>query len=78
MPRKKDPIKVDYDKCTSPEDCKICLNACQPVVLILTFTDKDYHDPKDWKIVPAFPSFCIKCNLCVEQCPKNAISVTVQ
>jgi NAD-dependent dihydropyrimidine dehydrogenase PreA subunit len=71
-------IKVDYSKCTNPEDCKICLGLCQPAVLILTFTDKDYHNPKNWIIVPIFPGLCIGCNLCVDQCPEQAISVKIK
>ncbi|MFX1337242.1 MAG: ATP-binding protein [Promethearchaeota archaeon] len=71
-------IKVDYSKCTAPEECKQCLDVCQPAVLILTFTDKDFYDPKDWKIFPVFPGLCIGCNLCVEKCPKNAISVNAK
>ncbi|MFX0014814.1 MAG: 4Fe-4S binding protein [Candidatus Hermodarchaeota archaeon] len=53
----------------------MCINVCQPVVLILTFSDSDFYDPKDWKIVPVFPSLCINCKLCVDQCPKGAISI---
>ena len=68
-------INIDYTKCLTPENCRMCLNVCQPVVLVLTFTDKDFYDPKDWKIVPIFPSLCINCNLCVDKCPEKAISI---
>ncbi len=71
-------IKIDYSKCITPENCRICINICQPVALTLTFTDKDYHDPKDWKIVPIFPSLCINCGLCSDQCPEKAISVFLE
>ena len=71
-------IKVNYTKCTNPEECKICLKLCQPAVLILTFTDTDYYNPKNWKLVPAFPGLCIGCNLCVEQCPQQAITVKIK
>ena len=68
-------IDIDYSKCVSPENCRVCINVCQPVVLTLTFTDNDFYDPKDWKIVPIFPSLCINCNLCVDNCPEKAISI---
>ena len=68
-------ISIDYKKCTTPEECRKCVGVCQPVVLSLTFTDKDFHTPKDWKIVPIFPRLCIHCMLCVEICPEQAINV---
>lgn len=68
-------IDIDYSKCVTPENCRMCINVCQPVVLTLTFSDSDFYDPKDWKIVPVFPSLCINCKLCVDQCPKGAISI---
>lgn len=71
-------INIDYLKCTSPEDCRKCLGTCQPVVLALTFSDEDYHNPKDWKILPAFPSLCMFCNFCVEECPEKAISILIK
>jgi len=71
----KNEIIIDYSKCSAPEDCGECLSVCQPAVLILTFTDKDYHKPINWKIIPVFPHLCIGCNVCVEECPDRAISV---
>lgn len=75
---KKIKIKIDYSKCIAPENCRTCINICQPVVFVLTFTDEDYHDPKNWKIVPIFPILCIGCNLCVENCPEKAINVLIK
>lgn len=71
-------IDIDYSRCVAPQNCMVCINVCQPVVLTLTFLDKDYHNPKDWKIVPIFPSLCINCNSCVEHCPEKAISVVLR
>lgn len=77
MGKKKVKIKIDYSKCQQPENCNKCLRLCKPGVFHLIFMDKDYHDPKDWKIIPAFPRLCIfnSCNSCVEDCPENAISI---
>jgi NADH-quinone oxidoreductase subunit I len=68
-------ITVDYNKCKKPEDCRLCLQVCSPAVFNLIFTDKDHHDPKNWKVVPVFPFLCIDCGLCVEKCPNNAITI---
>ena len=68
-------INVDYTKCTNPLDCRKCVNICEPVTLILSFLDKDFHDPQDWRVIPIFPSLCTNCKLCVENCPQEAISV---
>ena len=69
-------IDIDEEKCTSPRDCAICLKMCQPAVFLLTFSDKDFYNPQDWKVVPTFPSLCVNCGYCVENCPKSAISLS--
>ncbi len=70
-------FKIDLKKCGDARDCRICVGLCPERVLILTFTDKDYHNPQNWIIKDAFPQLCDngKCNLCVEKCPKNAITI---
>ena len=81
MGKKKPKIKIDYSKCTQPEDCRICLQVCPPGVFNLIFTDKDYHQPKDWKIIAVFPVLCMnspKCTLCIDNCPKQAISIKLK
>lgn len=74
-------INIDENKCTDPQECRECLKICPPGVYILTFRDKDYHNPKDWIIYPVFPRLCLKnknsgnCNICIEKCPNNAIII---
>lgn len=71
-------IVIDYDKCGDPRECRICVGVCPPGVLNLIFTDtKNYHDPQDWIIKDAFPHLCTgdECNLCIEKCPNNAITI---
>ena len=68
-------INIDSSKCTNPKNCLKCINICQPEVLLLTFDDEDYHNPKDWRIFPIFPGLCTNCKLCVELCPEKAISI---
>jgi NAD-dependent dihydropyrimidine dehydrogenase PreA subunit len=68
-------IKIDYNKCKKPENCRKCLPLCSPGVFNLIFTDKDYHIPKNWKIIPVFRQLCTTCLICVNECPEKAISV---
>ena len=78
MGKNKVKIKVDYSKCTQPEDCRKCIGICPPGVFNFVFTDKNYHNPQNWKIIPIFPHLCISsnnCNACVENCPKDAINI---
>ena len=76
--KKKVKIKVDYKICDNPRDCVKCLNVCAPAVFTFPFRDKDHHDPQEWFISPTFPQLCTNCNLCVEVCPKNAITIKVK
>ena len=81
MGKKKVRIKIDYSKCTQPEVCRICLLKCPPGVFNLIFTDKDYHQPKDWKIIAVFPLLCMnstQCTLCIDNCPKQAIDIKLK
>lgn len=70
-------IEINYELCVNPEDCRKCVQVCPPSVFNITFTDRDYHDPKHWKIDPVFPQLCKgeRCNRCVDICPQNAISI---
>ena len=81
MGNKKVKIKIDDTKCQHPENCRICLQICPPAVFNLIFTDKDYHQPKNWKVIPVFPFLCLnstECSLCIDNCPKQAISINLK
>lgn len=75
MARIKNKIKIDKNKCQKAEECKLCLASCPPGVFIMYFTDKDFHDPKNWIIDPAFPQLCTECNICIDKCPNDAIQI---
>ncbi|TFG04082.1 MAG: hypothetical protein EU539_11575 [Promethearchaeota archaeon] len=75
MGKKKVKIKIDYSSCTQPEECRKCLNICEPAVFNLVFLDKEYHDPKIWRVIPVFTQLCTACNSCIEICPSNAITL---
>ncbi|TFF98410.1 MAG: hypothetical protein EU541_06875 [Promethearchaeota archaeon] len=75
--KSKPKINIDENRCSQPDKCRKCLQVCQPCVLNLTFIDEDYHKPKNWKIIPAFPQLCLgpECGKCEEVCPKGAIGI---
>jgi NADH-quinone oxidoreductase subunit I len=75
MGKNKVKIKINYSLCAQPEECRKCLKICEPAVFNLVFLDKDYHNPKIWRVVPVFCQLCTLCNLCVEICPDNAITL---
>ncbi|MBD3255198.1 MAG: hypothetical protein GF383_08905 [Candidatus Lokiarchaeota archaeon] len=79
--KKKAKISIDYSKCIEPEKCGKCLTACKQTVFNLTFLDKDYHNPKKWRVIPIFPQLCLvvqnKCNSCIVICPEKAISIEI-
>lgn len=70
-------ITIDKDLCAHPKECRKCLQVCPPCVLNLTFTDGNYHNPKNWTIIPAFPQLCLGpvCGECSQVCPTNAINI---
>jgi len=75
-------IEVDASKCTTPFDCKKCLQTCAPAVLRVTAVkmergkelDKQQHGT--YRLEPWFIDRCTGCKDCVEVCPVDAITVT--
>lgn len=74
---KRPKISINNKKCSQPELCLKCLQVCQPCVLNITFTDKDYHQPQNWIIDPVFPQLCLgkECRKCIEICPMSSIAI---
>jgi len=72
-------IKINYEKCSKPEDCRKCVQICPPSALNITFRDQDFHNPQDWFIDPVFPQLCLglDCSKCVEICPVAAINIII-
>lgn len=76
-------IEIDHSKCTTPFDCKKCLQACAPAVLrvatIKTERGKETNkkEPGTYKIQPWYIDRCTGCMDCVNVCPLGAIAITV-
>jgi NAD-dependent dihydropyrimidine dehydrogenase PreA subunit len=72
-------IRIDDGKCTSANECRVCLDGCPQGI----FQIRPAHGrvpgvaTKDWIIRPLFPSLCTACNVCYDICPQKAITVSV-
>ncbi len=74
-------IEITWDdkKCTSPEECRRCLDECSQGVFGIY--PRDSRAPGkaagNWAIAPLYPSLCSGCNLCEGFCPEGALAVAV-
>jgi NADH-quinone oxidoreductase subunit I len=77
-------IQIDFDhsKCTTPFDCKKCLEICAPGVLKVSILkmergkETDKKQPGTYKMEPWFIDRCTGCMDCANVCPVQAITVT--
>lgn len=69
---------VDVDRCDSPRECRVCLEACPESLFILRPPAR--REPtiwaEDWAIAPALWSLCRECTVCVDACPSSPISLS--
>jgi len=81
--RKYPVITIDYDKCTTPFYCKLCLRACPQAcfevypVKVEKFKETDKKELGSYSLVPFYLDKCTVCNDCVNICPVNAITITI-
>jgi Na+-translocating ferredoxin:NAD+ oxidoreductase RNF subunit RnfB len=71
--------QVDYGKCTG---CKLCIAECPqgllrdvPVDRTGAFARCSNHNPLKAAILKACKTGCIKCELCVKNCPEHCITM---
>ena len=71
-------IKWNDDQCTSPQECRKCLDTCPQGVFIIYPRDgrKPGKATENWAIMPLFLSLCTGCDICQDICPENAITVS--
>jgi len=74
-------INIDDTKCTTPFDCKKCLQICPQGVFwvipvkVVKFQETDQKEPGAWKLTVQYRAMCADCELCVEVCPVDAITI---
>lgn len=83
LPQRKLPkIEISYEKCRYPFACKKCLAICPDMVLSVRcekeerLKEADPLLPDVYKIRATRRDKCTLCNLCLEVCPANAITIT--
>ena len=75
-------IEVDASKCTTPFDCKKCLQACASAVMRVSTIkmergkETDKKQPDTYRLEPWFIDRCTGCMDCVNVCPVDALTVT--
>lgn len=80
-------ITIDRHKCIysmfDPSGCKKCIQIC-PVNVFATrpiekrdfsIPPKERIDPTVWVVLPTWADWCNGCGACVEECPKDAITI---
>lgn len=74
-------INVDHSKCTTPFDCKLCLQKCPQAVFevipikMTKFKETDPKEPGSYRLMTTYRRKCTACGKCVEICPNDAITI---
>ena len=74
-------ITIDYEKCTTPFDCKKCLQICPIAVFRVNPTkeergkENNKQEPGTYKLVAYYRDACTGCNKCLDVCPVSAIKI---
>jgi len=72
-------ISVDYGKCADPLACAYCMTHCPTSVFIVgeTMVYKFQETPKEeFRVYGRYYDRCDGCNVCVQGCPRQAITVS--
>lgn len=75
-------IEVDAAKCTTPFDCKACLQGCTQSVFSVRAVkvekgrETDPKEPGTYMLVVPYRDKCTGCNDCIELCPVDALKIT--
>ncbi len=83
MGRKFPTITINHEKCTVPFLCKKCLEVCPTAILHTTrvmsrekrLEEMDPRVDGNYVLGASRRDKCTVCNLCVDVCPVNAITI---
>ena len=77
-------ITIDHAKCTVPMYCKLCLHACPQACFeahnakFERLKESNREEPGDYVLSAPYRYNCTLCNVCLDVCPVNAITITPQ
>ena len=74
-------ITIDNSTCLGPLECGQCMQICPMTVFIAGPTKKwkfRETDPKEYQVYARYYDQCIACDKCVDACPVDCITVTVE
>jgi NAD-dependent dihydropyrimidine dehydrogenase PreA subunit len=72
-------ILIDYTKCKTPFDCKVCLQLCPQAVFDLAtlkyerLKETNKREAGAYQVAPVYRDRCSGCGDCVKACPLAAI-----
>ena len=74
-------VLIDRSKCTTPYDCKKCIQKCNQMCFLLLqspekfteFKEMDKKKPHNFLLIHFYKDVCIGCGDCVEICPVEAL-----
>lgn len=75
-------IEIDHEKCTTPFDCKKCLQACGQSVFsvgavkVVKGKESNPKEPGVYMLGVGHRDKCTGCNDCIEVCSVDAITIT--
>jgi ferredoxin len=74
-------IKIDQQRCLTPFACKRCIQACPTAVFgvfetkMARMEETDKYEPGAYRLRVIYRDHCSGCNICVEVCPEEALSL---
>jgi ferredoxin len=75
-------IQIDSQKCQTPFDCKRCLQGCPQSVFQVRAVkvergrETNPKEPGAYMLFAPYRDKCTGCNLCIELCPVDALTIT--
>ena len=75
-------VEIDHTRCVVPMYCKLCLQACPQACFqvheakIERLKESNREEPGAFVLSAPGRYNCTLCNVCIDVCPVNAITIT--